>query len=359
MHNITAALTDRVREFEAFRHKSTGDVWVKGKMELSVMINESYNLEAFPFDMQWLECKIEVSNAVKIAPMTTRPDRAWGMGFRAPVLVLPSGVGRLPDFKLSDQIPVSYRFEEGSKKKPSEVTLILMYDRAYQYHIFNSYGVLCGIGTVCLAIWSLPVTEVGSRLSLDITLLLVAVAFKQVLSSELPPVSYLTILDRYALTTTLFVFGATWLHGLAGLFEAEGLELGTVRTFDVCAVAFYAISFALYNTWHYAYVRTQLFFNDVMTDEGELPVHGFRAAQMGQTDEDGMPTGDAESGSLIYGKYANRPVTAQGLEVFSVIALLLSGIGRDEAKARHKAQMEAKMEAEKGNVDYKALPPEA
>ena len=219
--------------------------------------------------MQWLEIEIEIPNALKIAPWgkvglrpdwgvvgSDRPDRAWGVGFMAPVLVNPEGVRKLPDFKLSEHIPVSYKIEEGNQRTPSVVSIVLMYDRAFHYHVvrcvasalasphalarsresnlctllnsacrsalplstacpslltpplqishdvyttqWNSYGVLCGIGTVCISIWSLPVAEFGVRLSLDITLLLVAVAFKQVLSSELPPVSYLTILDRCA-----------------------------------------------------------------------------------------------------------------------------------------------------------------
>ena len=67
-----------------------------------------------------------------------------------------------------------------SEKEASVLVIVMVYDRQYNYHLYNSYGVLAGIGTVSLANWALPVTELGSRLSLDITLLLVSVAFKQV-----------------------------------------------------------------------------------------------------------------------------------------------------------------------------------
>ena len=48
---------------------------IAGETWMSVMINESYNLEAFPFDMQWLEMEIEIPNALKIAPYKERPNR--------------------------------------------------------------------------------------------------------------------------------------------------------------------------------------------------------------------------------------------------------------------------------------------
>ena len=57
------------------------------------------------------------------------------MGYKAPVLVNPEGVGKLPDFKLSEHIPVSYKFEEGNQRTPSVISIVLMYDRAYQYHV--------------------------------------------------------------------------------------------------------------------------------------------------------------------------------------------------------------------------------
>ena len=47
LRNMTAELTSREREFEAWREEGTGRVWIKGCTWLSVMINESYNLEAY------------------------------------------------------------------------------------------------------------------------------------------------------------------------------------------------------------------------------------------------------------------------------------------------------------------------
>ena len=268
------------------------------------------------------------------------PDpKAWGGGYIAPVLVHELGVSTLPDYKLSRDLPASYKFEEGSSRVESSVSVVLLYDRAYRYHVYNSYGVLCGIGTVCIAIWCLPIMELGSRLSLDVTLLLVAVAFKQVLSAELPPVSYLTILDYYALTTILFVFVATWLHALVGNLADQGVAEETIYLVDQCAVVLYATLFALYNLWHSCYVHTQLFVNELMTHKKQLTVYGYLPAQIGTIGVDGKKVENARDGSSIFGKYADRPTTVQPDEVVGVMALLMSGFSRAEAMDKMEAKM--------------------
>ena len=179
------------------------------------------------------------------------------------------------DFRLNPNVPCSYKFIRGGRKDASQLVLVMVYERQFTYHLWNSYGVLAGIGTVSLANWALPITDVGTRLSLDITLLLVSVAFKQVLNSELPPVSYLTILDRYSLAIIGFVFLATWLHGFVGLLENEFEAFSTeqVKSLDYAAIALYALGFGLYNCWHAALVRTQLFAYD-------RPLHFLRMASM-------------------------------------------------------------------------------
>ena len=412
VHHMKEEKSDDAQDFQAYRTKETGEVvWIEGMKSFSVSICESYDVEAFPFDIQWLELKgapaglhpdlfaaasnmesrwspfgvaasvppssaVEITNAIKIVPMDYPPDpKAWGGGYKAPVLVNELGVSTLPDYNLSRDLPASYKFEEGSSRVESsvsvvllydraracmcsprralspQVSVVLLYDRAYRYHVYNSYGVLCGIGTVCIAIWCLPIMEMGSRLSLDVTLLLVAVAFKQVLSAELPPVSYLTILDYYALTTISFVFVATWLHALVGNLADQGVADETIYLIDQCAVVLYATFFALYNLWHLCYVHTQLFANELMTDKKQLTVHGYLPAQIGTIGVDGNKVASARDGSSIFGKFADRPTTVQPNEVVGVMALLLSGFSRAEAMDK----MEAKMAEAKAQMENDAI----
>ena len=232
------------------------------------------------------------------------------------------------DFRLNQQVPCSFKYIRGGRKEASRLVIVMVYERQFNYHLWNSYGVLAGIGTVSLANWALPITDVGTRLSLDITLLLVAVAFKQVLSAELPPVSYLTILDRYSLAIIGFVFLATWLHGFVGLleFELDYLSSDQVKHLDLITIVIYTLGFVMYNAWHVALVRTQLFFNDARTDKQEISVHGFSSAQMGQVNAAGRYEKVDVNVNSVYGRYANRPSAAESHEVIPVMRLLATSI---------------------------------
>jgi hypothetical protein len=359
VRNTTAELTSREHEFEAHRSVS-GTVWISGVTWLSVTISEEYDLQPFPFDMQHLEVEVEVPNAVHLAPMQDKPSRSWGSKLVEPVLVHKEGVEHLPDFKLNQQVPCSYKYIRGDASEASVLVTVMVYERAYAYHMWNSYGVLCCLGTVNLATWALPVSELGTRLSLDITLLLVTVAFKQVLNSELPPVSYLTILDHYSLVIIGFVFLATWLHGFVGLMELEGVEDRTVRLIDLLTIVFYAGAFVLWNVWHAAFVRTQLFFNDVMTDRAEISHHGFQPAQMGQVDASGSYAKVDVHVNSVFGQYADRPSRAQPHEVIPTIRLLIRAVweGRFGHAAARSEYRRASLLGEGGFARLEEVVPE-
>jgi hypothetical protein len=64
---------------------------------------------------------------------------------------------------------------------------------------------------------------VGARIGIDLTLLLVAVSFKQVLASEVPPIAYLTLLDAYTIGVLSFLVLSLALHAVMGfaLFDCD------------------------------------------------------------------------------------------------------------------------------------------
>merc|ERR1712032_1323375 len=57
---------------------------------------------------------------------------------------------------------------------------------------------------------------VQDRLVLDITLLLVVVAFKQVIAQMVPCIGYLTLLDVYILCNIVLLVVGTAMHGIIG-----------------------------------------------------------------------------------------------------------------------------------------------
>lgn len=80
----------------------------------------------------------------------------------------------------------------------NELVVCFTFSRMWSFYLYNIFLLVAMITSCTTAVWVVgPATP--NRLSLDVSLLLVAVANKQVISTKLPPVSYLTILDWYAL----------------------------------------------------------------------------------------------------------------------------------------------------------------
>merc|ERR1712039_458673 len=83
------------------------------------------------------------------------------------------------------------------------------------YYVWNSLFLSALITSLGTLVWAVPYTQLGHRLSLDLTLLLVSVAFKQVLASVVPQgISYLTLLDIYVLCSMAFTTLAAVMHAL-------------------------------------------------------------------------------------------------------------------------------------------------
>ena len=324
--NVIAELTERERRFSARRDGADpGTVWILGQTTLNCKVTEAYDLLAFPFDMQDLTLRLELDNVAKIAPYPVDALNMIEPRWQKPVLVLPKGVASLPDFQLNGDVPVSYKFVK------NELIIVFVYERAFQYHLYNSYALLCGIATISLAIWALPSDAVESRLSLDITLLLVGVAFKQVLSSELPPVSYLTFLDQYCLVAIFFVFIATLCHGALGFMEPQehgnqnnwGLTLPyeRIQMVDKGILGVYSLLWFCWNAFHYCCVRAQLFLKDVMTDVVELDQNGFTPAQLGEIDMASGETVPLErpDENSVFGRHSGRSSRVGMAEVIDFV----------------------------------------
>ena len=114
--------------------------------------------------------------------------------------------------------------ESGGDK--AELRVVVFYRRNWHAYVYDTYLLLFLIGSSALASWGIHWREIASRLSYDVTLLLVSVAFKQALSSSRPPVAYLTLLDWYTLLVIIFLFFALTCHGAIGhlIFDCDTLS---------------------------------------------------------------------------------------------------------------------------------------
>jgi hypothetical protein len=78
--------------------------------------------------------------------------------------------------------------------------------------LFNMMFALLVVDFMVWTAHGVPIGDLADRLSVNLTLLLTAMAFKFVLSDTLPPTPYLTTMERYVLWTfvVLFLQGASF-----------------------------------------------------------------------------------------------------------------------------------------------------
>jgi hypothetical protein len=73
-------------------------------------------------------------------------------------------------------------------------------------------------------VWSIDRDNVGERLGADFTLILAGVAMKFVVSADLPPVSYVTLIEVYINFTYLFLTIGTVFHAAASPYSLYNLD---------------------------------------------------------------------------------------------------------------------------------------
>ena len=93
------------------------------------------------------------------------------------------------------------------------------------YYISNAYFLIFLITISGLTIFSVDCNLPQNRLQTTYTILLTSVSFKWVINRSLPTVSYLTSLDKYAITSIFFLILVNYIndfHSLKFFFEFNG-----------------------------------------------------------------------------------------------------------------------------------------
>ena len=243
-------------------------LYVRARQVLHVVIVDQLNLRAFPFDLQDFALTVRVDNVPRLGMLHDGADAKT-----PPASLDPAGMV-LPDFALFHRLPAICRLRVGdpldggtlmqraltkkaraprggarSSRSNGELRIVVFYGRKSHSYLYNFYVLLFLIGTCSLASHAIHWREVASRLSFDITVLLVAVAFKQQTASLLPPVAYLTLLDWYTLLCICFVTLSLLVHAIFGflIFDCDtltgdctfctgGTQMGTMYDFDLAAL---------------------------------------------------------------------------------------------------------------------------
>ena len=201
----------------------------------------------------------------------------------AQLLVRRDGLA-LPDFKLVQMFPALYRIRK------NRLHAVLLYDRVANYHLVNSFLLLIFITLSELTTWAVTPDDVGSRLELSFTLLLVAVGFKNLIVNDMPQVAYLTILDYYSISSISFLLLATINHAVVGKVGVQYLTGDSsaehLQLVDLISFCSFLLLWLLMNTAFLVLAKGQLHWNSLLA-AAEIPRRlGFAEADEARADDD-------------------------------------------------------------------------
>ena len=217
------AREDGVKEY--FAQTRGGQVWIEGVQWMTVQLSEQYDLRSFPFDVQDLNLRLSVDNCTSLLPLDG--PSPW-QRFEGTQMVRHVPLS-LANFRLRFALFRSHAIgagkpvrmvrrtkSRGNVREPHRLDVVLLCKRRQRFYVYNYFALLVCIGTASLASFAVHWREISSRLGLDITLLLVAFAFKQELASNTPDIAYLTVLDLFAIVVIGFLFLCVLLHAAIG-----------------------------------------------------------------------------------------------------------------------------------------------
>mmetsp|Transcript_22890 Transcript_22890/g.36751 ORF Transcript_22890/g.36751 Transcript_22890/m.36751 type:complete len:449 (+) Transcript_22890:30-1376(+) len=173
---------------------------------------ESFELQSFPFDVQDLQISIKLMSDVSRAILTPTQIQFKG-DYAGYVLLKYSPLG---EYKVHTPI-LEYDLLKTFVTQ-SSLNVRMKVERKYENYIWKIYLTAFITTASTLFCWSMdPVDDLSDRLGFVVTLLLTAVAFQFVVSTELPKLPYLTLLDEYIVLSFVFLFLVMIMIGVAPL----------------------------------------------------------------------------------------------------------------------------------------------
>ncbi|MHC4218800.1 MAG: hypothetical protein ACYSU7_10145, partial [Planctomycetota bacterium] len=130
----------------------------------------------------------------------------------------------------------------------SEFEYALEVRRAQAYFIWKIIVPLATIVFMSWAAFWMDPSQQGSRVSVSITSVLTLIAYRFLLGSLVPRISYLTRLDIFILGATILVFLGLVEIVVSGNLTARGSDLAS-RRLDRWSRVFFPVAFALIIAW--------------------------------------------------------------------------------------------------------------
>mmetsp|Transcript_11049 Transcript_11049/g.22853 ORF Transcript_11049/g.22853 Transcript_11049/m.22853 type:complete len:362 (-) Transcript_11049:143-1228(-) len=153
---------------------------------------QEFSLNRFPYDSHFLS--IQLRNVFAGKPLELVPLREHVSFKHEPCLV---------DFTIYGPPGASVSYEEEHADGKHRVIISVAIQRKAFAHEINIIGILFMLNMISFT--SFLMESLADQMSVTLTLLLTAVAFKFVIADKLPAVSYLTTMDVYILSVFCFL----------------------------------------------------------------------------------------------------------------------------------------------------------
>ena len=134
----------------------------------------------------------------------------------------------------------------------SGVKVAVWFQRRHENDLYNIAIVQMALTSLVAGVWTM---EPENRLEPDFTLVLAGVAMKFVIAETLPPVSYVTLLEKYINITFLFLTLATVAHCLQDFVEGVVCDPDTVCHLDSMMFGIWVVPWIATNVISLAWLR--------------------------------------------------------------------------------------------------------
>ena len=172
-----------------FTYKKRGG-WYYGEVDWMITINDPFDVHYFPFDRQILDAELTCENAEM---------KSYDISKGLPVGYKSAFTNATVQYKyrtwIIEKFDVMFRFRNGLSRSTQSIYIT----RDAEFYLSNIVFVMFIIVLVSASIYIVDVNDFGSRISILITSILTAVAFKFVTITFVPQVPYMTSLDKYNL----------------------------------------------------------------------------------------------------------------------------------------------------------------
>lgn len=171
------------------------DGTVEYDREFEVTLRSEFDLRSFPFDHQTLEIQIEsfafTADELRLEPAPGQMKR---------------GRLRLPQWEVGElRWSTALVEDEIEKEKYHRLTVSLDIDRKPGFYFWQVFVPLFILILIASTVFFLPAEDLADRITVITTSLLTAVALSYTVRTDLPKISYLTIVDRLFVTTYAFL----------------------------------------------------------------------------------------------------------------------------------------------------------